>query len=66
MCLAETIGEWGSMDIWMGGYITVRVNGVEVNSVPQGEQRGLFYGLENRDAGSSIYFRSLTFEPNFN
>jgi hypothetical protein len=54
------------MDIWMGGYITVRVNGVEVNSVPQGEQRGLFYGLENRDAGSSIYFRSLTFEPNFN
>jgi hypothetical protein len=54
------------MDIWMGAAITVLVNDVEVNSMLQGDRRGVFYGLENLNGGSVVYFRSMTFEPNFN
>ncbi len=54
------------MDIWMGAYVSVLVNDVEVNNIPLENQQGRFYGLGNHDAGSVVQFRSVTFAPNFN
>ncbi|HXJ42026.1 MAG TPA: DUF1080 domain-containing protein [Bryobacteraceae bacterium] len=65
-CLQKPNGEWNTADIWIGAYVTVLVNGTEVNSIPQGDENGRFYGLENHDAGSLVYFRSAMFRPNFN
>lgn len=49
----------------MGGVITILLNGTQVNETV-GDQTGRLYGIENGKEDSTVYFRSITFTPNFN